>query len=439
MKMAPVVQRHDVVVVGGGAAGVAAALAAVREGARTLLVERYGFLGGAATQSLVLTYCGFYVAGDGARRAIGGIGWELLQELERLGLDSRPVRSKSGNWVVMLDAEALKFAFDNRVSQAASGAAATVRGVRGESGSLALRFHTRLIAAEVDQGRIRCVRLADHAGVHEIEAATFVDASGEASLAAFAGAPMSQPGGPGAQLQPASLPVQIGGVPADVVIDRDQLAAAVRRFNASATTPIHRADGGSLVRLPISEGVWWMGVDLPTGGLGGEDLAAAEIAARRQAWAFLPFLRELPGFERAVIVATGPQLGIRETRRPRSLADVTAQDGRVGRRRDDGIGRGCWPMEVHEAPGRAVFAPIGGEGFFDIPYGAIQAESLANLRLAGRVTGADRQAYGSTRVMGTAFATGQAAGVSAALQADGGQLPTAAAVRARLLAQDAIV
>ena len=241
MKMAPVVQRHDVVVVGGGAAGVAAALAAVREGARTLLVERYGFLGGAATQSLVLTYCGFYVAGDGARRAIGGIGWELLQELERLGLDSRPVRSKSGNWVVMLDAEALKFAFDNRVSQAASGAAATVRGVRGASGSLALRFHTRLIAAEVDQGRIRCVRLADHAGVHEIEAATFVDASGEASLAAFAGAPMSQPGGPGAQLQPASLPVQIGGVPADVVIDRDQLAAAVRRFNASATTPMAAA------------------------------------------------------------------------------------------------------------------------------------------------------------------------------------------------------
>ena len=108
--------RYDVVVVGAGAAGAAAALASARLGARTLLVERYGFLGGAATHSLVLTYCGFYVAGAKATRAIGGIGWELLQELERLGVDSTPVRSKSGNWLVMLDVEAVKFAFDNLVS-----------------------------------------------------------------------------------------------------------------------------------------------------------------------------------------------------------------------------------------------------------------------------------------------------------------------------------
>jgi hypothetical protein len=96
-------------------------------------------------------------------------------------------------------------------------------------------------------------------------------------------------------------------------------------------------------------------------------------------------------------------------------------------------------MEVHEAPGRASFVPIGGEGFFDIPYAAIQAETIGNLRLAGRVTGADRQAYGSTRVMGTAFATGQAAGVSAALQSEQGTVPGAAAVRRVLLKQDAIL
>jgi hypothetical protein len=182
-----------------------------------------------------------------------------------------------------------------------------------------------------------------------------------------------------------------------------------------------------------------MGVDLATEGLSGSDLAAAELAARRQAWEFLPFLRELPGFEKAFIMTTGPQLGIRETRRPRSLGDVTGEDGRTGRRRDDGIARGCWPMEVHEAPGRVVFVPIGGDGFFDIPNTAIQAEGIGNLRLAGRVTGADRQAYGSTRVMGTAFATGQSAGVSAALQAQQGAVPGAASVRRELQAQGAIV
>jgi hypothetical protein len=414
---------YDVVVVGGGAAGVAAALGSARQGARTLLVERYGFLGGAATHSLVLTYCGFYVAGTQASRAIGGVGWQLLQELSRLGVDSTPVRSKSGNWLVMLDVEAVKFAFDNLVSVP----------------NLDLRFHTRLVSASVEQGRIVGVKLADHAGLHDVQAAAFVDASGEASLSAFAGASFSQPGGTGAHLQPASLPVHIGGVPSGVAIEREKLGAIVARYNATTATPLYRADGGVLVRLPVSDGVWWMGIDLATEGLHGSELAAAELAARRQAWEFLPFLRELPGFEKAFIMTTGPQLGIRETRRPRSLGDVTGEDGRTGRRRDDGIGRGCWPMEVHEAPGKVVFVPIGGEGYFDIPNTAIQAEGIGNLRLAGRVTGADRQAYGSTRVMGTAFATGQAAGVSAALQAESGAAPDVAHLRRVLLAQGAIV
>ena len=417
-------RRYDVVVVGGGAAGVAAALASAREGARTLLVERYGFLGGAATHSQVLTYCGFYVAGAEAARAVGGVGWELLLELGRLGLDTAPVRSKSGNWLVMLDVEAAKFAFDNLVVAAPG---------------LELRFHTRLVSAQTEAGRITSVRLADHAGLHDVEAVVFVDASGEASLSAFAGAALSQPGGPGATVQPATLPVHFGGVPSNVAIDRDALAAVAASYNADAEHPLHRHDGGVLVRLPISDGIWWMGIDLDTDGLHGGDLARAESAARRQAWAFLPFLRRMPGFEKAFIMATGPQLGIRETRRPHSVGDVTAEDGRLGRRREDGVGRACWPMEVHEAPGRVTFVPIGGEGFFDIPYVAIQAREIHNLRFAGRVMGADRHAYGSTRVMGTAFVSGQAAGISAARQVGQGKVPTAADVRARLIAQDAII
>lgn len=415
--------RYDVVVVGGGAAGVAAALGSARQGARTLLVERYGFLGGAATNSQVLSYCGFYVSGNEPSRAVGGVGWELLLELKRLGIDPSPARSKSGNWLVMLDVETVKFAFDNLI------------GVP----NLDLRFHTRLVSAEAEGGHIKRVRLADHAGLHDVEAAAFVDASGEASLSAFVGATFSLAGGPSAHVQPASLPVHVGGVPPDVEIDPRLLAGIVTRFNAHAAIPLARNDGGVLMRLPTSGGVWWMGVDLITHGLEGADLAHAEIAARRQAWAFLPYLRQMPGFDNAFIMSTGPQLGIRETRRPRSIGDVTAADVSEGRQRADGIGRGCWPMEVHEAPGRAVFVPVGGAGYYDIPYSAIQAEAIGNLRLAGRVTGADAKAYGSTRVMGTAFATGQAAGVSAALQAAHGSVPDAAAVRTVLSAQDAIV
>jgi len=288
-----------------------------------------------------------------------------------------------------------------------------------------------------DGTRLAAVRVADHAGLHDIPAGAFVDASGEADLAASAGIAMSQPGGPGAHVQPASLPVRIGGVAPDVVLDRARMSALVAAHNATADVPITRDDGGVLARLPGSGDVWWMAIDIATDGLGGADLARAEMAARAQAWANLAVLRRHPGFERAHLVATGPQLGIRETRRPRAVRDASGDDARRGARRADGIARAGWPMEVHEAPGRTRFVPLGGDGFFDVGLDALRVPDLDNLWLAGRVIGADADAYGSVRVMGTAFATGQAAGVAAALQQDGRL--TVEGVQAALRAQDALI
>ena len=197
------------------------------------------------------------------------------------------------------------------------------------------------------------------------------------------------------------------------------MTALVRDYNLEAATPIPREDGGVVARLPVSQDIWWMTIDLATDGVSGHDLARVETAAREQAWRFLEAIRRHPGFERAYIIATGPQIGIRETRRPFSRRDVTVTDGLAGRRDPQAIARAGWPMEVHEAPGRTRFVPLGGEGWFDIGPGAIRAAGIDNLWLAGRVIGADAEAYGSVRVMGTAFATGQAAGVSAALAAAG--------------------
>ncbi len=418
-------ERFDVVVAGGGAAGVAAAVGAAQMGARTLLVERYGFLGGAATNALVLSYCGFYTGGSADKapvRTIGGVGWDLMLRLQQMGFDVAPVRSKSGNQIIMIDVEALKVALDRLVL----------------AQPMALQFHTKLVAAHRSGERLQAVTLADHRGLHDVEAGAFVDASGEASLSAFADVPMSQPGGPGAHLQPASLPVRIDGVPPDVVFDRALMTRLIADYNATAEIPMPRADGGVVMRLPVSQDIWWMTVDLDTDGVSGSDLARAETSARERSWRFLEVLRRHPGFECAHLAATGPQLGIRESRRPFSNGDVAAADGLAGRRSDEGIARASWPMEVHLAPGKQRFVPIGGEGFFDVPHAAIQARGLANLRLGGRVIGADAEAYGSVRVMGTAFATGQAAGVSAALQALRGEAQTAE-VRRILLAQHALV
>ena len=418
----PRAERYDVVVIGGGAGGVAAAIGAARTGARTLLVERYGFLGGAATNAQVLSYCGFFTSADPPLRTVAGVGGELLAELNGLGFDTAPVRSKSGNWIVMIDLEAVKFALDRLVL--ASG--------------VQLSLHTWMVEAHRADARVESVTIADHRGMRDVAATAFVDASGEATLATLARVPLSQPGGPDAHLQPATLPMVIDGVAPDATFDRSLMTELVRRYNASADEPMPRADGGVLMRLPASGNVWWMMVDLHTDGVSGTDLARAETSARRQAWTFMEVLRQHPGFEHAHLAATGPQLGIRETRRPRSLRDVTGDDGRVGKRHEDGIARASWPMEVHDAPGRVRFMPIGGEGFFDVPHGALCAEGVENLRLAGRVVGSDGQAYGSVRVMGTAFATGHAAGISAALHASGAR-STAEDVRAALVRQGALV
>jgi hypothetical protein len=415
-------ERYDVVVVGGGAAGAAAAVSAARSGARTLLVERYGFLGGAVTNSQVLAYCGFFFGDDRPRPAVAGIGGEVLHQLRGLGVDTAPVRSRGGRWIVMLDVEATKLAFDRLVLASAA----------------ELSLHSLLVDVSRRGNRLESITLADHRGRREIEAACFVDASGEADLSALAGVPLSVAGGDAAHLQPASLPVRVGGVAPGIEPDRARLADLIREHNASSPWKIRREDGGVLMRLPVSRDFWWMTVDLETDGVSAADLTRAETSAREAAHACIAVLRKLPGFEHAYLLASGPQLGIRESRRPRSRGDMCAADGLEGRLRDDGVGRAAWPIEVHEAPGRARFVPLGGAGFFDLAPAALQAQELDNLWLAGRVIGCDSEIYGSLRVMGTAFASGHAAGAAAAIAASGGS-QTPGELRRVLAQQNAIL
>ena len=413
--------RYDVVVVGGGAAGISAAVAAARTGAKVALVERYGFLGGAAANSLVLAYCGFYEKGERAVPAVRGIGEELLRTLSEIGQDTAPTKSRSGNWIVLLDPEAVKFASDRLTDEA----------------GISVLLHSRVTAATVARDGLTSVTVTDHAGSYEISAVAFVDASGEATLSVLAGVEMSVDASEGSHVQPASMPVRIGGVAPGVPFDRARIAELIAAHNKGSDNPILRPDGGVMFRLPLSGDYWWMTIDLATDGLTGADLGAAERQARREAWRNLGLLRQMPGFESAYIIATGPQIGIRETRRPKSVEDMTGAALETGLRRADGIGRAAWPMEVHEAPGKARFVELGGAGFADIPPGALRASGVSNLFLSGRVAGADPAAYGSIRVMGTAFATGQAAGVMAALHAQ--STDTADAIRGQLLAQNALL
>lgn len=415
-------ETYDVVVVGGGAGGVAAAIGSARQGARTLLIERYGFLGGAATTSNVLAYCGFFAQGPTAVPAIGGIGAELLQQLRGCGANAEVLRSKTGNWIIPIDPEAVKVALDELAMSA----------------GVELRLHSFLVGAQRDGCHVNSIAVADHMRMHDIEARAFVDASGEADLSFRAGLSSSVGVGKQHRLQAASFPLRIGGVPADVALALDRRQALAKVINECLTGARVREDGGVFMRLGGSSEIWWMTIDLETDGLSSESLTDAEVASRRLAWRALRLLRHQPGFENAYLVSTGPQIGVRESRRPASRAIVTREDALRGRRSDSAVARAAWPMEIHESPGKPVtYIPLGGKGFFDVPYEALVAHGVENLWLAGRVIGADSFAFGSIRVMGTAFGTGHAAGVSAALHAAGRVSP--AAVRAALRAQNAII
>jgi flavin-dependent dehydrogenase len=212
------VERFDIVVVGGGAGGAAAAIAAGKLGAKTLLVERFGFLGGAAANAQILSYCGFYTPYDSHQRTIGGTGWEIVSELHALGFDITPVRSKSGNRIIMLDVGAIKYAFDWRVAAA----------------GVDVRLHTRIVDVKCVDRSLSAITLADHAGLHQVEARAFVDASGEATLSTFAGAELRPLADDRAVVQPASLPMVIDGVPPDVTLDREQIGELIRQYNQHA-------------------------------------------------------------------------------------------------------------------------------------------------------------------------------------------------------------
>jgi len=457
----------DVVVVGGGSAGVAAAVAAARAGAKVALVERYGFLGGAATASLVMTYDGFFYQRPQAEWAVGGVGRELLDRLATYGTVVKPLLSANGNWIVPFEPEAAKVALDAMLL---------------EAGVCAL-LHGFVCTARKSGQRLERITLQDHGGMRELCASQFVDASGEADVAWLAGVPMlfADEG-----RFAASLCARIGGVPPHVELHRNVLmeAAALANERGLAQTPYPlsptplpqggegleiarhssplplvgegpgerelrpsgkkycgiatiRESGGFALKIPNSHDYWWMGVDVFTDGLRSHSLAEAERASRAAVWAFVQALQQQLGCETVNLVTTGPQLGVRETRHPQARAMLTEADARAGTRSATAIARAAWNIERHDVAGQPVTGKLGGDDFYDIPLPALQAVGVDNLWLAGRTIGADRTAYSSLRVMGTAFATGQAAGVAAALHAAG--KPSYQDIRAVLLAQDAIL
>ncbi|MEU6262352.1 FAD-dependent oxidoreductase [Saccharopolyspora shandongensis] len=408
-------QHYDVIVAGGGSGGVAAAIGASRAGARTLLIERGPCLGGAATLRNVVTYCGLYTRDD-KQQAVFGVADEVITALRGMGAISDPTRFTAV--AAVFDPESVKRVADELCAQA----------------GVDVLLHTHVLGADREGDRVTAVRVADHSGIHEFTAKAFVDATGEADLAHHAGAEVRY--GNDGWVQNGTLGVRFGGIPANAEVTREAIGAAVRAAKR-AGAPDLTAESGLIARMPISGDLITYLADEGYDARSAADTTRAEIGARRQAQAYLQVVRSLPGCDEAYIVSTGPEMGTRESRhlvgRYRFTEKEVLQPGPV----DDAVAIGAWPIEYHPGPGiPSEWKFIGDPGFYGIPLDVLHSRDTPNLFAAGRTVDGDRGAGASLRAMGTAFATGHAAGVAAAFTAAGGNAGTAA-VRAELNRQGA--
>lgn len=392
---------YDVAVLGGGLAGVAAACGAAAAGARTVLIERGASLGGAATLRNVLGYCGLWTCELRPRQAVTGIADLVLAELRRIGGVSDMTVVGDMHWaVVFVDPEAVKVALDTLCADA---------GVN-------VVLSATLVAASHNDSEHE-VTYVDFGGTsRRVVAGAAVDATGEATLTALTGAGVTT--GHAGRLQTATLAVRFGGVDPTAEVTPRTFGGAVRRLQSVGRDNL-TSSNGFVMRVPISGDVVAYLADEDLDPLDPASYSAATRHARQQAWSYLQVLRTLPGCADAYIVSTGPEVGVRQSRHllaVSALEDLTLRSGVVS---DDTVALAAWPSEYHPGVGLpSEWVSIGGGRVFGITLDNLRSRDTPHLFAAGRVIGGGRRAGASVRVLGTAMATGQAAGVAAALQAD---------------------
>jgi hypothetical protein len=408
--------EFDIVVVGGGPAGLMAAAAAARTGYSVLLLERYGFLGGAGTAGGLSTFCGLHAKVYGEhRRVIHGLADELLDRLAKLDGLSRPhLTINDGIQAQAFDISSYKIAADELV---------TSSGAR-------LLFHTFAVGAVLGaQDTIDAVLIESKSGRAAVRGRIFIDATGDGDLAAWAGAPFEKSPGLHGMLYP-SLMFRINGV--DPAAAGEAPWRAVEKLMLEAERagthsfprkkPIVRPQRNplewraNLTQLSNADGSAIDGTDT-------DQLTRGELQGRQQALDTFTFIRDnTPGFGDSYIVDIAPQIGIRETRRIVGAYQLTEDDVLGCADFADTIGVNGWPVESHVAGSVEFRWPRGDNprGFNQLPFRMILPQRLANLYVIGRCASMTHDAQSAARVTGPCFAMGEAAGTAAGLALSAG-------------------
>jgi len=393
--------KTDVAVIGAGPAGISAAVAASREGAKTLLIEKNGFLGGTPISGRPGAFCGFYTSDSSPKQIIKGIAGEMLQILKRSNSVYGPFNF-SGMVVLFYDLPMLKMTFDEMVSDSA----------------VDVLLHSQLISSNRNGRQISSVVVAGKSGLMEVHSKLFVDATGDADLAYMSGANCVK----STELQPGSTMYRIGNVNVDkamAYMKTGELHRAIQEANSKGDFSISRHDG-LILPTPRPKEVVIGFSHIPVDGTDIRSLTKAEIEAHKEISQSFNFLKaRVPGFENAYILDIGLSIGIRETRRLVGEYVLTEGDVLSARKFDDGICCCAWPIELHTKESTELkFLKLG--EWYNVPLRSTLAIELDNLLVAGRSISCTKMAQASCRVIAPAMAVGQACGLAASISINQG-------------------
>lgn len=413
-------KSYDVIVVGGGPSGVAAAIASARNGAKTLIVEKDGYLGGMATGASIPAFCTFT---DGRETIVRGIGLEIVEALKKSSwkspfYDRKPGRIEGLDWLP-IDGEALKLVLDRMVTESGCG----------------ILFHTALVDCRATEGHIAELTVFNKSGLQSLTADCYIDCTGDADLAAMSGCKTAY-GDERGQVQGGTLCFKIANFCTDKFLayaketgENGNLRVAVKKAMENGDFPAGEVKVAGISLPAPGMAVFNFGHVFGIDPLNGFSMTEAELTARARLPELMRFIRTyVPGAEEAVLAYSGPNMGVRESRRIKGKYCLTMEDYMKRADFEDSIGYYAYPVDFHASdPAKAEEMEkryqetryAVGESY-GIPYRCLLPEGAENLLAAGRIISCDRSMQASVRVMPACFATGQAAGTAAAMAAKSG-------------------